>query len=78
MGADLNRSLMTFANLQGSNLTNANFFRVKLAGADLTGAEITGADFTEADLSGTVMRGVKGMAAARGLDRAENFDQAIR
>jgi hypothetical protein len=47
-----------------------NFFRVKLSGADLTGADIAGADFTEADLDGTVLKGVKGLDAAKGMDKA--------
>ena len=76
--ADLNRSLMTFADLKGANLRGVNFFRVKLAGADLTGADVAGADFTEADLEGTVLRGVKGFEAARGMDRALNGDKAVR
>jgi uncharacterized protein YjbI with pentapeptide repeats len=77
-GADFNRSLMTFCDLKGSNLRGANFFRAKLGGADLTGADVTEADFTEADLSGTIFRGVKGLAEAKGLDRAENVDQIVR
>jgi uncharacterized protein YjbI with pentapeptide repeats len=77
-GADFNRSLMAFCNLKGSDLRGVSFFRAKLAGADLTGADVTAADFTEADLSGTIFRDVKGLAEARGLDRAENFDKIVR
>ncbi len=77
-GADLNRSLMSFAKLAGSNLRGANLFRVKLEGADLTGADVTDADFSEADLDGTILRGVKGLEHARGLERAEHYDRALR
>jgi len=77
-GADFNRSLMAFCNLKGSNLRGANFFRVKLGGADLSGADVTGADFAEADLGGADLRNVIGLASAKGLDRAENLDKAVR
>jgi uncharacterized protein YjbI with pentapeptide repeats len=77
-GADFNRSLMAFCNLKGSNLRGANFFRAKLGGADLSGADVSDADFTEADLSGAIFQGVKGLAEAKGLDRAENFDKIVR
>jgi len=70
--------LMTFCNLKGSNLRGVSFFLVKLAGADLTGADVTGADFTEADLGGTIFKGVKGFAEAKGLDRAETLDKIVR
>ena len=46
--------------------------------ASLSGADVAGADFTEADLEGTVLRGVKGFEAARGMDRALNGDKAVR
>jgi uncharacterized protein YjbI with pentapeptide repeats len=39
---------------------------------------VSGADFTEADLNGTIFRGVKGWAEAKGLDRAENVDRIVR
>ena len=63
---------------RNSNLRGASFFRAKLGGADLTGADVAGADFTEAELTGTIFRGVKGFAEAKGLDRAENFDKIVR
>jgi uncharacterized protein YjbI with pentapeptide repeats len=78
MGADFNRSLMTFCDLRGSNLRGAIFFRAKLGGADLTGADVAGADFTEADLDRTIFRDVKGFADAKGLNRAENVDKIVR
>lgn len=78
IGADFNRSLMTFCNLRGANLRGTNLFRVKLSGADLTGADVTGADFSEADLEGTVFRDVKGLAEAIGVDRAENAEKRVR
>lgn len=76
-GADLNRALLTFARLGNASLAGANLFRANLVGADLAGADVTGADFTEADLDGTILKGVKGLAAARGLDKAVNRDRAI-
>ncbi|TMG84373.1 MAG: pentapeptide repeat-containing protein, partial [Betaproteobacteria bacterium] len=45
--------------------------------ADLSGADIAGTDFTEADLEGVVFKGVKGIEAARGMDKALNRDKAV-
>jgi len=39
---------------------------------------VTGADFSEADLGGAILRNVTGLGEAKGLDRAENFDKAVR
>jgi uncharacterized protein YjbI with pentapeptide repeats len=67
-GADLNRSFLRFSDLRGANLRHTNLFRADLSKADLTGADITGADLNEATLDGTVLTGVKGMAAIKGYD----------
>jgi uncharacterized protein YjbI with pentapeptide repeats len=75
--ADLNRTLLMFANLSGADLRGANLFRAKLSGADMTGADVAGADFTEADLEGTVLKGVKGLDAASGIDKATNRERAV-
>ena len=77
-GADINRAVLAFAKLADANLTGAVLFRADLSGADLTGADVTGADLTEADLDGTVLKDVKGLAAAKGFDRANNREKAIR
>jgi len=58
-------------------LRGANLFRAKLSGADMTAADVAGADFTEADLEGAVLKGVKGLDAARGMDKAANRERAI-
>jgi uncharacterized protein YjbI with pentapeptide repeats len=58
-------------------LTGANLFRATLSGADLTGADVAGADFTEADLDGTILKNVKGLGAAKGMDKATNRDRAV-
>lgn len=71
-------SLATFSNLKGSILRDANFARVKLGGADLTAADVTGTALSEADLSGTTLRNIVGLDTAKGFDRAEKFDKAIR
>ena len=68
---------MMFANLRGADLTNANLYRVKLSGADLTDANVKGADFAEADLDGTILKNVRGMEQAKGLDKATNRDRAV-
>jgi uncharacterized protein YjbI with pentapeptide repeats len=43
----------------------------------LTGADVAGADFTEADLDGTILKNVKGIGAAKGMDKATNRDRAL-
>ncbi len=77
-GADLNRALITFAKLAGASLAKTNLFRADLSGTDLTGADVTGADLTEADLYGTVMKEVRGLAEAVGIDKARNRDKIIQ
>jgi len=71
-GADLRESDFSLADFSDAHLQSANLRQSTLRGADLEGA-----DFTEADLNGTVLRDVKGLSQARGLQAAENYDKAI-
>lgn len=77
-GADLNRAVITFAKLTSASLARTSLFRADLSGTDLTGADLTGADLTEADLYGAVMKEVRGLAEAVGLDKARNRDKTIQ
>lgn len=70
-GADINRANLQFADLRNANLRNVDLFRADLSKADLTGADITGANFNESVLDGTVLKGVKGLAAIAGYDEAK-------
>ncbi len=71
-GADLHGVLLSFAKLAGADLSGAD-----LRHADLTGADLTGADLTDADLGGAVLRDVRGLARAHGLDGARNRDRIV-
>ena len=55
----------------------ANLFGAKLSGANLTGADVAGADFTEVDLDGTILKNVRGLGTAKGMENATNRDRAI-
>lgn len=70
-GADINRTNVRFANFRNANLRNTNLFRADFSKADLTGADITGANLNEAILDGTMMAGVKGIAAIKGYDASK-------
>jgi uncharacterized protein YjbI with pentapeptide repeats len=48
-----------------------------LVHADLTGANLTGADLTGADLQGTILKNVRGLQAAKGIDRAAGQETTI-
>ena len=69
---------MRFVRLVDADLSNADLTGTDLSRADLTGADVTGVNFTQANLYGTVLTGVRGLDAAKGLDHAIDFDKAIR
>lgn len=82
VGADLTRAdltgvLLEFADLKGANLADARLVRADLAHADLTGANLAGADLTEADLDSAVLRNIRGLDTARGLEKAHNRDKVV-
>lgn len=77
-GARVRNVLLQFARLIDADLRDTDFTRSDLSRADLSGADVSGADFTRANLYGTVLRGVRGLEDAKGLDEAIDFDQAIR
>jgi uncharacterized protein YjbI with pentapeptide repeats len=76
--ADMRRAVLWFAKFTGADLTGARFVDADLSRADFAGADLTGADFTHANVDGTNFVGAKGIAAAKGLDQAVNFDKALR
>lgn len=76
--ANLSRILVHFslfagADMHDADLSDADFSKADLSGADLTGANIAGANFDGADL-----RGVRGLAQAKGVEQALNLDKATR
>lgn len=76
--ADLNRAVITFAKLTNASLVKTNLFRADLSGTDLTGADLAGADLTEADLYGAILKEVRGLGDAIGIDKARNRDKIIQ
>jgi uncharacterized protein YjbI with pentapeptide repeats len=76
--ANMQRAVLWFAKFTGADLTGAQFNDADLSRADFAGADLTGADFTHADLDGASFVGAKGLAKAKGLDQAINFDRAKR
>lgn len=76
-GADLNRAVLAFAKLRNARLDGANLTSADLSGADLTGADLANADLTAADLNEAILKDVKGLDAAGGLDQARNRNKAI-
>jgi uncharacterized protein YjbI with pentapeptide repeats len=76
--ADLQQVRLAFANLTNADLSGANLVSGDLTRADLTGANVAGANLTGVDLDGTVMRNVKGLKEAKGLDHARNWEKAVR
>ncbi len=83
MGADpgnqpmgVMRSDLTDADLRGADLRGADLRKAKLIRADLSGALLDSADVAGVDLSGAILRGVRGRATLRNLDRALNVETA--
>jgi uncharacterized protein YjbI with pentapeptide repeats len=74
---DLAGASLAFADLADADLSGANLTGADLSRADLTGANLTGADLTAADLDGTVLRNVRGLHQAKGLDAARHRSAAI-
>jgi uncharacterized protein YjbI with pentapeptide repeats len=78
---------------KSANMTGIKMI-ADLPGADLSGADLSRAmagvniknqgmgqmrtDLSGANLGGTIFKGVKGFAEAKGLDRAENLDKIVR
>jgi uncharacterized protein YjbI with pentapeptide repeats len=76
-GADLTAALLSFADLSGATLSGANLDRADLSHADLTDADLTSATLSDADLDGAILRNVRGLAQAIGLESARNRDKVI-
>ena len=75
--ADLTYASLRFANLRNAILRGAILRNADLSHADLTGADLAGADITGADLDLAVLRDVKGLDSALGLDKTANRSKAI-
>lgn len=76
--ANMTRAFLTFSRFNGADLRGVKFVDADLTKTDFSGADVTGADFTGADLSDANFTGVHGLAQAKGLDKALNFDKLIR
>ncbi|HVZ05816.1 pentapeptide repeat-containing protein [Hyphomicrobium sp.] len=76
--AKMQRTVLWFAKFTGADLTGANFTDADLSRADFAGADVAGADFTRANLDEANFVGAKGIADAKGLHDAINFDRAYR
>jgi uncharacterized protein YjbI with pentapeptide repeats len=76
--ANMERAVLWFGKFNGADLTGANFRTADLSRANFSGADVSGADFTQADLDGANFVGAIGLAQAKGLDQAFNYDRAQR
>jgi len=76
--ADLKRANLKNANLQRANLTRAELQEAILAGANLMNANLDGADLTDADLRGADLRGTTFDGATLTNAKLQNalFDKA--
>src|SRR5579883_1831076 len=76
-GADLHEVRLSFSKLEDADLSGANLVGADLTQVDLTGANLAGANLANADLDGAVLRRVRGLEQARGLDLARNRERAV-
>jgi uncharacterized protein YjbI with pentapeptide repeats len=76
--ADLREAVFAFADLAGADLSDSDLRRANLSRADLTGAILTGANLAGADLDGAILRDVRGLDRAVGVDQARNVERAVR
>ncbi len=76
-GADFSRADFEYAKLRGADLRGVDFAHALLGGADLRGCRIAGMILEEADIASADFRGVIGLDAVVGLDRAKNRRRAF-
>lgn len=87
VGANFSQSVMTGADLSGSQLTHVrfvkatvrdvNFREADLAKADFSGADVTGMDVTGANLEDAKFTGAKGIETIKGLAQALNAAHVV-
>lgn len=76
--AGIRNTKLRFSRWVDADATGADFTGSDLTRADFTGADVTGADFTDAILYGVIFTGVRGLDTAKGLDKAIDYDKAMR
>lgn len=76
--AAVRHTKLRFARFAGADAHGADFTGSDLTKVDFTGADLTDANFTDAILYGANFTGARGLASAKGLDRAVDYDKAMR
>ncbi len=76
-GADFSRADFEYAKLGGAALEGVDFTHALLGGADFRGCRIAGMILDGADIASADFRGVIGLDAVVGLDRAKNRRRAF-
>jgi uncharacterized protein YjbI with pentapeptide repeats len=76
--AAVRHTWLRFARFVEADARDADFTGSDLTNADFTGADVTGADFSETNLYGANFSGALGLDTAKGLDRAVDFNKAMR
>lgn len=77
-GAGVRNTKLRFSRWVDANAAGADFTGSDLTNADFTGADVTGANFTNSILYGAIFTGVRGLETANGLDKAVDYDKAMR
>ena len=87
-GANFSRAKLKDAGVRNTKLRFTRWVDADAGGADFTGSDLTNADFTGADVTGanftnTILYGVnftgaRGLDTAKGLDKAIDYDKAMR
>ncbi len=77
-GASVRNTKLRFTRWVDADASGADFTGSDLTRADFTGADVTGADFSDAILYGAIFTGVRGLETAKGLDKAIDYDKAMR
>lgn len=76
--ASVRSTRLRFTRWVDADATGADFNGSDLTRADFTGASLAGADFTDAILYGVIFTGATGLDTAKGLDKAIDYDKAMR
>lgn len=76
--ATVRHTKLRFARFTGADAHGADFTGSDLTNVDFTGADVTDANFTDAILYGANFTSARGLASAKGLDRAVDYDKAMR
>ena len=76
--AGVRNTKLRFSRWVDADAVGADFTGSDLTNADFTGADVTGANFTNAILYGAKFTGARGLDTAKGLDKAIDYDKAMR